>query len=603
MKANYLLAALAVAFAGLFGFRAFGVGAERAIAGETRSTEVSVVTGGQAAEAPPPEHDGEGLPSESTGAGTAPAVVPSPYATGLDPLHDLLEGFPPSPTIPVGEGPESPAWRAYPPEVRNALSLIAPGGALGHALDSGAGAGDRSGEISAEELSSFQGWAAQTGYGTDPYRHFLDHGPLDSHGAAQDLIDRYMPIADTAAGRGEADQHVSDGDLRALLADDTLPFELREAAFFLLAEDAGKDECSGFSLCQVGKAWDGLWGNDRDERVATEDVSCEAIGLEGSGGCAAFLDEYHALRNAPPEALDRLRDYYAAPRLSTPVHVGYTEWDVPSGAAELSFDIEVHEDPGTGAGLYFAPVSGVAIDGNPLYLGMQTDMIDNDAGGVRRGHGFTFSRWDTLSPDDFDVAAGGYSEIGTHEGEFVGVRQPYDWSEGTYTFQLSRRDAGDGPQSHDWFDLTVIDRQTGEEVQVGSLRFERQDPNIPATLSAGPDADTTRFTSFTEVYSGNGVDPGNVRTSAIPKMDVEMTNVQTDRGGVRDIFTDYPRFPETVEVLYPHSNVHRDGDGVRMSFGDGVIQVDKAERPPNLGLGRGLGEAIGETTAKEKGHR
>jgi hypothetical protein len=146
-----------------------------------------------------------------------------------------------------------------------------------------------------------------------------------------------------------------------------------------------------------------------------------------------------------------------------PWHLVDAAWPYPPVAEfrQLSAEVEIRGMPGER--VYIAPVYG-RIGATPFYFGMQTSL-----GG--RGPGFLFSRWGPARRDDARPAAGGWAEALTDsqsgEGDFAGVRLPYAWTPGRYTFRLQALPEADGRR----VELEVFDHQRGRLVEVGALRF------------------------------------------------------------------------------------------------------------------------------------
>ncbi len=192
------------------------------------------------------------------------------------------------------------------------------------------------------------------------------------------------------------------------------------------------------------------------------------------------------------------------PRL--PAHVAYVHWGFEQPLAKLEWDLTVLEDPGTASGEYMALFNG-AIDGAAFYLGLQTD-VSRPPTGEGAGKGLIFSTWWTFDEADTDVAPGGFREMGTHEGRFVGVRQIYPWGLGDYRVTLARREVGTSEArvaGWDWFDLSVMplvpaarrDERPlpgGESTWCGGLRFRRRRSEVPARVEPGG-------LMFAELYS------------------------------------------------------------------------------------------------------
>lgn len=231
-----------------------------------------------------------------------------------------------------------------------------------------------------------------------------------------------------------------------------------------------------------------------------------------------------------------------------PAHTSYVRWDF--GSARLSaieHDLYIGNDPGTEVGLYVGLVSS-EIDGTSFYLGIQTDVKRPGVGGA--GKGFIFSRWETLDAADGRVPSSGFMEQGTHEGRFVGVRRLYEWRAGTqYTLRLARG-ASDGPA--DWYDLTLIERPSGNQVDLGGLRFPRRDPARPATIKP-------KSVTFTEVYSGA------TDYAGVPQWRLA---IRSRGDGVPAVSarSEYPAYPFAE---YPNTDVYYDQaeDWVRLAYG------------------------------------
>ena len=231
-------------------------------------------------------------------------------------------------------------------------------------------------------------------------------------------------------------------------------------------------------------------------------------------------------------------------KVPLPSHGVYTHWTLPEATDQLVFDMRCHTDPGTEVGLYYAPWNG-SIDGQMFYFGVQTDVHHPENGST--GKGWIFSTWWTFDLADTRVPDNGFVQQGTHEGRFVGVRRNLDWSVGDWVARLERGASdGDG----DWFDLSV--EPLGEaRTWIGSLRFKRADPAVPARIEpTGP--------AFLEVYSGAS------RYRDIPEwhIDAMVRGCVTAR-------SEYPAYP-TAEVPNCDSYYDADRHRVHALFGDRV---------------------------------
>ena len=149
------------------------------------------------------------------------------------------------------------------------------------------------------------------------------------------------------------------------------------------------------------------------------------------------------------------------------------EWDGPRGREprfhELAVDIKIHNDIGNFSernGMYLMVAQG-DISGVGFYFGLQTD-IQDPITGRGRGKGLIFSRWLTRDLADTRTAPGGFAQSSGHEGDFVGVRFLYEWTQGEYLLRLAHEEADEEGQ---WFGLWITDLTTGTEAWAGSMRF------------------------------------------------------------------------------------------------------------------------------------
>ena len=217
-------------------------------------------------------------------------------------------------------------------------------------------------------------------------------------------------------------------------------------------------------------------------------------------------------------------------RVPLPSHAIYTKWTLPGPTDQLVVDLTFHTDPGSEVGLYYAPWNGY-IDDQLFYFGVQTDVHHPD--GHSTGKGWIFSTWWTFDLADTRIPPEGFVQQGTHEGTFVGVRRHLDWTVGDAVARLRRGDPeGDG----DWFELWV--ESNGQApVWIGSLRFKRADPSVPAQIApTGP--------AFLEVYS-----------DVLRYADIPEWHLDAMVRGCSQAVSDYPAFP-TAEV--PNSDTYYD---------------------------------------------
>lgn len=253
----------------------------------------------------------------------------------------------------------------------------------------------------------------------------------------------------------------------------------------------------------------------------------------------------------------------------------------------MAWDLTIRADPGTSVGEYLCLLSG-SIDGSQCYLGLQTD-IDHPrperprAGsqlGRGIGKGLIFSTWWSFDAADTRLAPDGFRQLGTHEGRFVGVRRPYEWTEGDYRVTLERSEEDlTGARPLDWFDLWVQRTEPGSDTAapdtgdrpratskrewMGGMRFPRARHDRRATIDA-------TGTMFLEIYSRAST------WASVPHWSVDLMAFGDGRrcpGGRNE----YPAFPHGQ--LMPNANVGYRADTQRVSaeFGAGVVKRDRPD--------------------------
>ena len=257
-----------------------------------------------------------------------------------------------------------------------------------------------------------------------------------------------------------------------------------------------------------------------------------------------------------------------------PVAGIYVRWDLQASVSTLEWDLKVLADPASSVGIYLALADG-RIDGSHFYLGLQTDVWD--PGRLRgAGKGLLFSTWWTFDAGATRLAPGGFRELGTHEGRFVGVRQPYPWVVGDYRVTLARSEpAAQVGAPADWFDLYIQPTAppgtgpgrpelAGLRTWIGGLAFPRRHGSMPALID---EASTT----FMEVYSRAR------RWGDIPRWDVDLMAYGDGQPCPRGV-TEYPVFPFGNNRPMPNANARYDltNDVVQLRYGDSTNRVDPA---------------------------
>jgi len=224
-------------------------------------------------------------------------------------------------------------------------------------------------------------------------------------------------------------------------------------------------------------------------------------------------------------------DAYYAPRY--PWHSVDIWWTCAAQSAELreiSVDFRIIGRVDDSIDLFVAPLGLFRINGTSFYGGLQTSADGWPSKDARTksliGRGGIFSRW---SVDNQPIALsyadgwpGTHYESADFEKNFISVRRKVDWGEGDYTFQVRRLPQSPGSAvAHAWFGAFVIERATGKETPVGSLRLDGSRFLVDRSMAA-----------FVEVY----------RRSRIPRVSVAFSEPEVNA---------QPCASSSIKALYP----------------------------------------------------
>ena len=171
----------------------------------------------------------------------------------------------------------------------------------------------------------------------------------------------------------------------------------------------------------------------------------------------------------------------------TPEHMASIWWEWEEGGIrafeELVLDFTIQNDVelGGGNGLYLMLAFG-QVSGIDFYLGLQTN-VKAPQFPLGRGKGLIFSRWGTRELANARVAeTDGWAQSSGHEGDFIGIRRPYDWSAGDYRVRLAP-DESSGPEPDGvWLGLWITDLASNVTTWIGSLKF----PLLDGKPAIGP---------------------------------------------------------------------------------------------------------------------
>lgn len=200
-----------------------------------------------------------------------------------------------------------------------------------------------------------------------------------------------------------------------------------------------------------------------------------------------------------------------------PWHLVDLWWDLGEEKPFESYtvDVTISDDVSSTNNLYIAPIGIAHLSKTPFYGGIQTQADGHTKSDPRIrkiGPGFLMSMWGERSLDAIRPSIGGLCQSSGHEGDFISVRRPYDWSRGTYTYQVVRMDVEiiDGTP-HTWVGAFVRSHEKDENVFIGALRFPGEDLMLSRNVA-----------SFVEVYGRP------IPVSEIPKVTVTFANLKVN---------------------------------------------------------------------------
>jgi len=200
-----------------------------------------------------------------------------------------------------------------------------------------------------------------------------------------------------------------------------------------------------------------------------------------------------------------------------PWHLIDVWWDLGKNQAfeSYSIDVEFSDDVSSAVNLYVSPVGLGHLSGTAFYGGIQTQ-CDGYTAQERRlrklGPGLLMSMWGQRSLDAIRPSDGGFLQSSGHEGDFVSVRRPYQWSKGKYTYRVVRMDREEVQgKPFTWIGAFCYSHARNENIFIGALRF----PGENLTLDR-------KIASFVEIY-------GQLRpVSDIPKLTVTFDNLRVN---------------------------------------------------------------------------
>ena len=157
-----------------------------------------------------------------------------------------------------------------------------------------------------------------------------------------------------------------------------------------------------------------------------------------------------------------------------PIHMATAYWywypleEVTHTSVEIPFTL--HNDPTN-----FSDVHGLyliltisEISDTLFYFGIQTGVSGKR--NENTGKGVIFSRWDERDLSNARVPSDCFATSSGGEGDFIGLRCPYEWTTGAYSARIAfeSEDA-----VGEWYGLWITDEASGSETWIGSLRFPK----------------------------------------------------------------------------------------------------------------------------------
>jgi len=135
--------------------------------------------------------------------------------------------------------------------------------------------------------------------------------------------------------------------------------------------------------------------------------------------------------------------------------------------------------------------------------------------------------WGQRSEDAIRPSLGGFFQSSGHEGDFVSVRRPCEWTKGTYTYRVVRMDRElVGGQAFTWVGAFVYSHEKNENVFIGALRFPGENLVLDKSLA-----------SFVEVYGPR------IPVEEIPEVTVTFGNLRVNGEPVEN---------PTATAVYPN---------------------------------------------------
>jgi len=259
----------------------------------------------------------------------------------------------------------------------------------------------------------------------------------------------------------------------------------------------------------------------------------------------------------PPEELTKY------PKM--PWHLVDTWWDVGQEHAfeSYSIDVTISADVPADVNLYIAPIGLGFLNKQQFYGGLQTQADGNTKQDPRLrkiGRGYLFSMWGERSLDAIRPADGGLLQSSGHEGDFVSVRRPHEWTKGTYTYRLVKMDKEVvNEQPFTWVGAFAYSPERNENIYIGALRFKGENLMLGRQLA-----------NFIEIYGARKP------VGAIPQVTVTFGNLKINGQAIEKL-TASAHYPKGVP---DYADATADGKNLVITVGKPV--ENRTERKVKL---------------------
>jgi hypothetical protein len=251
-----------------------------------------------------------------------------------------------------------------------------------------------------------------------------------------------------------------------------------------------------------------------------------------------------------------------------PWHLVDYWWDFgePVAFQSYSLDVTISDEVDSAIRFYIAPVGLGYLSGEMFYGGIQTnsDGFESHPHQQRQyiGRGGIFSRWHERGLQAVRRSYGGLFESGGYEGDFVSVRNRFEWGTGRYTYSIRNQGTQevDG-KSYTWVGAFVYSHDEQQEQYIGSLRFEGAELELGRQLA-----------SFVEIYGGL------IPYEKIPKVTITFENWRVNGKPIVPVSAsaNYPvNVPPYLHSKVEGSKVHAIcGEPVDRENQEGLVKTD-----------------------------